>query len=113
MTKKQVPETSEKMYELRQDVWTPAGFWKAGTIGTEKEWHDVFGDFHMAFCNEWFIDLSRYEEPSKRDELQELITKVFTRKSLNSISYKEAAREVAELWLKQNQNGKKNHSTDK
>ena len=39
----------------------------------------------------------------ERDELKELVDAIFKRKGLNSISYKEAAREVAELWLKQNQ----------
>ena len=92
--------SEEKIYELRQDVWTPAGFWRAGSKKTEKEWHEQFGDFHMPFCSEWFIDLSRYEEPFLKDELQDLINKVFGRKKINSITYKEAAREIAELWLK-------------
>lgn len=102
MAKKQIPDT-EKLYELRQDVWTPAGFWRAGMKKTEKEWHQAFGDFYMPFCSEWFINLSEYKEPDSRDELQDLVNKVFERKKLNSISYKEAAREIAELWLKQNQ----------
>jgi uncharacterized protein YpiB (UPF0302 family) len=93
----------EKIYELRTDVWTPAAFWKAGTRATEKEWIDAFGDFHIKWASEWFIDLSIQEEPHQKDALRELIDKVFKRKRLHSMTYKDAAQEVAELWLKRNQ----------
>lgn len=99
--------SEEKIYELRTDVWTPAGFWKAGTKGTEQYWKNVFGEFHIEWASEWFIDLSKHEEPLHKDELRKLVDSVFERKRLHSITYKDAAQEVAELWLKQNQNGKK------
>lgn len=108
MAKKLIPDSlQEPIYELRKDVWTPAGFWKAGSKATEKGWINAFGDFHICWASEWFIDLSKYEEPDTTDELRELVNKVFERKGLNSITYKDAAQEVAELWLKQNQNDKK------
>lgn len=49
----------------------------------------------------FLLFLKEQERPI--DELKELIENVFAEKGLNSISYKEAAREIAELWLKQNQ----------
>lgn len=53
---------------------------------------------------EWFIDLEKHKEERPIDELWQLIHKVFDEKGLNSMSYKDATRIVAELWLKQNQN---------
>jgi len=95
--------SEEKLYELRADVWTPASFYRAGTQGTEKYWMNAFGDFHIEWASEWFIDLSIHEEPLQKDELRKLVDSVFERKKLHSITYKDAAQEVAELWLKQNQ----------
>lgn len=92
----------EKLYELRKDVWTPHHFWRAGMQRTEKEWQKEFGEFRMEWSTEWFIDLSKEEPVDKQDELQELINSVFERRHLYSISYKQAATEVAELWLRQN-----------
>ena len=95
--------SEEKIYELRTDVWTPAGFWKAGVKGSEQFWIKAFGDFHIEWASEWFIDLSKHEEPLQKDELRKLVDSVFERKRLHSLTYKDAAQEVAELWLKQNQ----------
>lgn len=106
MAKKQIPDTSEKIYELKQDIWTPSYYIRAGLRKTEKEWKERLGDFNMRWASEWFIDLEKQEEERPIDELNELVNSVFAAKGLNSISYKEAAKEVAELWLKQNQNGK-------
>lgn len=94
--------SEEKLYELRKDVWTPHHFWRAGMQRTEKEWQKEFGEFRMEWCGEWFLDLSK-QETKEEDELQLLINSVFERRHLYSISYKQAAAEVAELWLKQNQ----------
>ena len=103
MKKKQIPNMpEEKLYELRKDIWLPSGFWRAGLKKTKEEWFKEFGKFNMEWSQEWFIDLSFEEIIQERDELKELIESVFKRKGLHSISYKEAAREVAELWLKQN-----------
>ncbi len=96
--------SEEKLYELRQDIWTPAYYIRAGFRKTEEEWRERLGEFNMKWSSEWFIDLSKKEESREVDELRELVDAVFKKKGLNSISYKEAAREVAELWLKQNQN---------
>jgi hypothetical protein len=95
--------SEDKLYELRQDVWTPANYYKAGSKGTVKYWQKAFGYFNITWASEWFIDLSIQEEPLKKDELRNLIDSVFKRKRLNSLTYKDAAQEVAELWLKLNQ----------
>jgi uncharacterized protein YpiB (UPF0302 family) len=95
--------SEDKLYELRKDVWTPHHFWRAGMQRTEKEWHKEFGEFNIKWASEWFIDLTAHEASLEKDELRMLIDSVFERKHLHSISYKEAAKEVAELWLKQNQ----------
>lgn len=93
----------DKLYELRKDVWYPGNYYRAGIQKTEAEWAELFDFIDIDFYSEWFIDLSEHKEHESIDELQELINKVFERKQLNSISYKEAAREVAQLYLKQNQ----------
>lgn len=104
MKNKQAPDTTEKIYELKQDIWTPAYYIRAGFRKTEKKWKEILGDFNMQWASEWFIDLEKREEEKPIDELNKLINSIFAEKGLNSISYKEAAKEVAELWLKQNQN---------
>ena len=102
MAKKLIPDT-EKIYELRADIWTPAFYIRAGKRATEKEWKEKLGDFNIEWESHWFINLSEPQEQYPIDELNELVDAVFKRKGLNSISYKDAAREIAELWLKQNQ----------
>lgn len=95
--------SEETLYELRQDIWTPSFYIRAGLRKTEREWKDKLGDFNMEWASEWFIDLEKHADTRPVDELNELIKTVFSEKGLNSISYMVAAREVAELWLKQNQ----------
>jgi hypothetical protein len=99
--------SENKLYELRVDVTTPAGYWRAGTKLTKKGWIEQFGDFRIEWKREWFIDLEEQNIVIERDSLQELINAVFKRKQLSSLSYKDAAREIAELWLKQNQQNAK------
>jgi hypothetical protein len=95
--------SEDKLYELRQDIWTPVYFIRAGFRKTEKEWVERLGKFNIKFASEWFIDLSKEINDPYKDDLQDLINSIFEKRNLNSISYKEAAREIAELWLKQNQ----------
>jgi hypothetical protein len=95
--------SKDKLYELRRDIWTPAYYIRAGFRKTEKEWKERLGEFNMNCESDWFIDCSEKKEQREVDELYELIKSVFHKKGLFSISYKEAAKEVAELWLKQNQ----------
>lgn len=92
----------EKIYELRRDATTPNGYWRAGIKKTESEWRKEFGNENMTMWNSWFIDLSVRASITPKDELQTLANSVFDRYGLASITYKEAAMEVAELWLKQN-----------
>ena len=94
--------SEEKLYELRQDIWTPAYYIRAGKRASESQWKEKLGEFNIQWANEWFIDIEKNEHARPIDELRELINSVFSEKNLYSISYKEAAREVAELWLKQN-----------
>lgn len=96
--------STEKLYELKRDIWTPAFFIRAGFRKTEAEWKERLGEFNMKWSDDWFIDCSKIEEGARVDELYELVKTVFHEKGLYSITYKEAAQEVAELWLKQNQN---------
>ena len=102
MAKKQIPDT-EKIYELKQDVWTPASYCRAGDRRTASEWYKEFGEFNIEWSNEWFIDLSEPEEKNNQHPLSVLIDKVFDRYHIHSLTYKDAAFEIAELWLKQNQ----------
>lgn len=95
--------SEEKIYELRQDAWTPSGFWRAGIRHTEAEWRQEFNDPKLIMWNDWFFDTSIVKEKDNCDELYQLVKNIFEKKGLHSISYKEAAAEVAELWLKQNQ----------
>lgn len=101
MAKKQIPYI-DKLYELRTDVWTPRGYWRAGQRLTAKQWHKEFGEFNIEWAREWFIDLSEPKE-KQQHPLSILIDKVFNKYKLHSLTYKEAAFKVAELWLKQNQ----------
>lgn len=95
--------SEDKIYELRQDINTPAFYIRAGKRATEAQWKERLGDFCIRWCSEWFWDTSIKEDPMEVDKLKELIDAVFEENGLRSISYKEAARKVAELWLKQNQ----------
>lgn len=102
MAKKLIPDT-EKIYELRRDARVPNGYWRSGMRKTHKEWAKEFSTSHLTLWNDWFIDCSKIEEPDSTNELYQLVKDVFEKKGLHSITYKEAACEVAELWLKQNQ----------
>lgn len=103
MANKQIPDTSEKIYELRKDAWQPNGYWRAGIRKTQAEWCKEFNNPNLTMWNDWFLDTSKVEEKDDYDELYQLVKDVFEKKGLHSISYKEAACEVAQLWLKQNQ----------
>lgn len=93
----------DKIYELKRDIWTPSDFIRAGTRKTETHWKERLGDFEMTFESDWFIDLEEQEKIDRQiDELDILIKTIFSKQGLNSISYKEATREIAESWLKQN-----------
>lgn len=93
---------ADKLYELRRDIWTPVMYIKAGAQKTEAEWKDKLGEFNIQWESMWFIDLENEKDTRPIDELKELIDDVFKNRGLSSLSYKDAAREVAELWLKQN-----------
>lgn len=93
----------DKLYELRQDISTPGFYIRAGKRATEAQWKERLGDFNMKWCSEWFWDTSIKEEEKEVDKLNELVDEIFAEKGLRSISYKEAARLIADLWLKQNQ----------
>jgi hypothetical protein len=95
--------SEDKLYELRQDINTPAHYIRAGKRATEAQWKERLGDFNIRWCSEWFLDTTVKEEQMEVDELNDLVDAVFKERGLRSISYKEAARLVAELWLKQNQ----------
>lgn len=95
--------SEDKLYELRKDAWTPSGFWRAGIKHTQAEWQKEFNDPNLTMWNDWFIKESIENEPALRDRLYKLVNDVFEKKGLYSISYKEAACEVAQIWLKQNQ----------
>lgn len=94
--------SKDKLYELRKDAWTPSGFWRAGIKHTQAEWAREFNNPKLTMWTDWFIDTTKVEEPTDPDELYQLVKDVFEKKGLHSITYKEAACEVAQLWLKQN-----------
>lgn len=96
--------SEEKMYELRVDVSYPGAYYRAGTQKTEKQWQKIFGNINMDWMGEWFIDLEVQNIIKENDELRNLVDAVFERNRLKSLSYKDVAYEIAELWLKQNQN---------
>lgn len=89
-----------KEYELKKDVTTPGNFWRAGIRKTEKEWREIFDFVNIQWESEWFIDLSVAQEEAPKDELRDIINSVFKDKGLHSITYKEAAREIAEKWVR-------------
>jgi uncharacterized protein YpiB (UPF0302 family) len=95
--------SEDKLYELRHDVSTPAGYWRAGMQKTEEGWHKEFGEFRIEWKTEWFIDLDMQQVKNETDPLRELVDAVFERYKLKSLTYKDAAYEIAEQWLKQNQ----------
>lgn len=95
--------SEEKIYELKQDIFTPCYYIRAGKRATERQWKEKLGEFNMNWCSEWFIDTSIKNIQPEVDELNELINKVFDKNNLRSITYKDAAKKVAEIWLKQNQ----------
>lgn len=94
--------SEQKLYELKRDIWTPSIYIRAGFRKTEAEWKERLGEFDMKLASDWFIDVDKNEAERPIDELKELIDAVFSEKGLNSISYKEAAREIADICLKQN-----------
>lgn len=81
--------------ELKKDIWTPGCFMKAGIRKTKKEWERLFPDANIDWETEWFIDLSEQKEEVKKNMLDQIVDDVFTSKGLHSITYKEAAKEVA------------------
>jgi hypothetical protein len=90
----------EKIYELRADIWLPGAYYRAGERNTADGWRKQFNISDMRHESRWFIDLSKEDESTFPDELEKIITASFSRRNLNSISYKEAAREIALLYAK-------------
>lgn len=94
----------DKIFELRKDISTPGGYWRAGTRKTKKEWVELFNIASYLFdhknYNEWFIDPLEVIEEFELDDLSKIVNEVFGRKELRSISYKDAAKEVARIYLK-------------
>lgn len=92
---------SDKLYELKKDVSTPAGYWRAGAKKTEAEWRH---EFHIPdstpfdWVREWFIDISPSKE-KKLDEIEEIVKLIFTKHQLHSISYRDAAIEACKECL--------------
>jgi len=89
----------ERMYELKKDVWTPGGYWRAGQKRPESEWRKEFnitGPFHWA--KDWFLDLTP-PEVQEKDTVKEIVKMVFEKHDLHSISYKEAAEEACRMCL--------------
>lgn len=92
---------TEKIFELKRDVWYPGHYFRAGMRRTEAEWKEIFAFNDIRWESDWFIDLTKQEQDILlKDELGLIIEDVFSRKKLNSITYKEAARMVAEQFLK-------------
>lgn len=75
---------------------------RAGSRKTEAEWKERLGEFNIKWAIDWFIDLEESKDQEPIDELRELINDVFNKRGLNSVTYKQAAKEIAEIWLKQN-----------
>jgi hypothetical protein len=94
--------SENKIYELRRDIWTPALYIKAGFRKTEAEWKERLGDFNIKWQSDWFIDIEKEATQKPKDKLKILIDAVFEEKGLYSLTYKDAARQIAEAWLKQN-----------
>jgi hypothetical protein len=91
----------EKIYELKTDVRTPQGYWRAGMKKTEAEWRKEFhisDSYPFQWVEEWFIDLSPKEEP-EIDEVFDIVRKIFDKKDLHSITYREAAVEACKQCL--------------
>ena len=107
--------SEEKLYELLKDVTTPAKYWRAGQRETKQFWMKEFDMDYFCFkhSRDWFLDLTEQKEKVVVDELHELIQSVFAKKGLRSISYKEAAREVAEEYVKRKTSNELNfHETE-
>lgn len=86
---------TEKQYELKKDVSTPAGYWRAGSRKTEQEWRKEFNikpKYPFEWCKDWFIPPPE-EENYHIDEVKEVVRSIFENKGLASITYKEAAED--------------------
>lgn len=84
------------LYELKKDVSTPSGYWRAGKRHTLKQWELAFGKISEFSMDEWFIDLEIRMSPTyQRPDIKEIIEDEFERANLHSITYKECAEKVA------------------
>lgn len=73
----------------------PGCYLRAGTRKTKEEWKVIFPNANIEWEREWFIDLSQKEPTFKKEKLDEIVDEIFESKGLHSLTYKEAAREVA------------------
>ncbi len=91
------------MYELKKDISTPNGYFRAGEQRTQEDWEKEFPNCFAFHSREWFIDLIEKQEPeSEIDELWEIVNTVFDKMELKSISYKNAAKKCIEEYIKRN-----------
>lgn len=82
------------MYELIKDVFVPGAYYRAGTQHTQAEWIAIFPTaFKNGDGSNFFIDLSSPIKKEEQDIITDIISEVFGRAGLHSISYREAARE--------------------
>lgn len=85
--------SEEPLYELKKDVNMPGRYWRAGAKKTEREWKIIFQikeNWPFSWEAEWFIDL-RVKPELAKDEILELVSEIFSKRELHSITYKEAA----------------------
>lgn len=99
MAKKKKAAPGSTLLELKKDINVPGEYVRAGTIKTKKEWKKLFPsaflfDTYETFQNhEWFINKSlpikKYD--GKPNLQREIVHKIFSKRGLMSMTYKEAA----------------------
>jgi hypothetical protein len=93
----------EQLFELKKDVTTPGGYFRAGIQKTRPEWEKFFpGSFDRIILtgDEWFIDLSKpLPVPDPLPLTTQIVDEVFAERGLRSISYKQAAQECIERYV--------------
>lgn len=87
-----------KLYELKKDISSPRGYWRAGIRKTLTDWEtDMGGEISDWSANEWFYrveELEAQEKETGKDIIENLTNEIFSHLGLHSISYKEAANAV-------------------
>jgi len=90
----------EPLYELLKDISLPGMYYRAGNQKTKSEWIALFPHaFTLGENVEWFISLPLQEEKTVQDTAVRIVSEVFQKMGLRSISYRMAAEQCIRQYV--------------